>query len=115
MRASRLASDRPAPVVYSCSQEAIPEHTKIRRAAAITGRQGLRTALPTRPCRGIPRYRDDSPRPYNRSMTTTSDHRAASAVLWAGAFLDSLAAQDFAQLGGALAAEALWCSTTGHR
>ena len=42
-------------------------------------------------------------------MTTTRDHRAASVVPRperAGAFLDSLAAQDFAQLGGALAADA---------
>jgi hypothetical protein len=42
-------------------------------------------------------------------MTTTRDHRAASAVPRperAGAFLDSLAAQDFAQLSGALDADA---------
>jgi hypothetical protein len=42
-------------------------------------------------------------------MATTRSHRAASAVprpQRASAFLDSLAAQDFAQLGGALAAEA---------
>lgn len=42
-------------------------------------------------------------------MTTTRDHTAASAVPRpgrAGAFLDSLAAQDFAQLRGALATEA---------
>jgi hypothetical protein len=39
------------------------------------------------------------------SMTTTRDHRAASTVPRsdrADAFLDSLAAQDFARLGGAL-------------
>ena len=39
------------------------------------------------------------------SMTTTRDHKAAGAVPRpdrAGAFVDSLAAQDFAQLGGAL-------------
>ena len=39
------------------------------------------------------------------SMTTTRDHRATSAAPRpdrAGAFLDSLAAQDFARLGGAL-------------
>jgi hypothetical protein len=38
-------------------------------------------------------------------MTTASDHRVASAVRpqeRVGAFLDSLAAQDFARLGGAL-------------
>ena len=42
-------------------------------------------------------------------MTTTRDHRATSAVPrseCASAFLDSLAAQDFAQLGGTLAADA---------
>jgi len=42
-------------------------------------------------------------------MTTTRDHRAARAVPRresAGAFLGGLAAQDFAQLYGALAAEA---------
>jgi hypothetical protein len=42
-------------------------------------------------------------------MTTTRDHRAARAVPrreCAGAFLGGLAAQDFAQLYGALAAEA---------
>jgi hypothetical protein len=60
-------------------------------------------------CRGIPRYRDDSPRAYNGFMTTTRDHSAASAVpqfARAGSFLEGLAAQDFAQLGGALAARA---------
>jgi hypothetical protein len=42
-------------------------------------------------------------------MTTTRDHRAASAIPQFGvasAFLEGLAAQDFAQLGRALAAEA---------
>ena len=42
-------------------------------------------------------------------MTTTGGHRAASAVApseCASAFLDSLSAQDFAQLGGTLAADA---------
>src|SRR5947207_8827497 len=42
-------------------------------------------------------------------MTTTRDHRAASAVPrpeGAGAFLESLAAQDFARLGSVLAAGA---------
>jgi hypothetical protein len=42
-------------------------------------------------------------------MTSTRDHQVASAALPpepVGAFLDGLAAQDFAQLGGALAAEA---------
>ena len=42
-------------------------------------------------------------------MTTTRDHRVASsapAPECAGVFLHCLAAQDFAQLGGALAAEA---------
>jgi hypothetical protein len=41
-------------------------------------------------------------------MTTTRDHRATAVPQpeGAGAFLESLAAQDFAQLGGALAAGA---------
>jgi len=42
-------------------------------------------------------------------MTTTRSHRAANAVPQSGctsAFLDSLAAQDFARLGGTLAADA---------
>jgi hypothetical protein len=42
-------------------------------------------------------------------MTTTRSHEAASAVPRSGcasAFLDSLAAQDFARLGGTLAADA---------
>jgi hypothetical protein len=42
-------------------------------------------------------------------MTTTRDHRAASAVPRSGcvsAFLNSLAAQDFERLGGTLAADA---------
>jgi hypothetical protein len=42
-------------------------------------------------------------------MTTTRDHREACALPGpecAGAFLEGLAAQDFARLGGALAAEA---------
>jgi hypothetical protein len=48
--------------------------------------------------------------PYNRLMaTTTHGHSAAAAVpqfALAGLFLEGLAAQDFARLGGALAGEA---------
>ena len=44
--------------------------------------------------------------PYNGFMTTIHDHSAASVVpqfARAGSFLEGLAAQDFAELGGALA------------
>ena len=47
--------------------------------------------------------------PYNGFMTTIHDHSAASVVpqfARAGSFLEGLAAQDFAQLGGALAPDA---------
>jgi hypothetical protein len=91
MPAPRLASDCPAHVLYPCRHEAISEHS------------------PDAPCRGIPGYRDDSLRPYNGSMGTPRNHGAVgvgprSAV--AGSFVDGLVAQDFAELGGALAADA---------
>jgi hypothetical protein len=57
-------------------------------------------------CRGIPQYRDDSPRAYNGFMTTTRDHTRAAVVprfAVAESFLAGLAAQDFARLGDALA------------
>ena len=61
-------------------------------------------------CRGIPRYRDRSPRQYNGSVTTTAPrHSAATAAprfAHAGSFLAGLAAQDFARLGDALTADA---------
>jgi hypothetical protein len=48
--------------------------------------------------------------PYNGSMTTTAPHHSAATAppqfALAGAFLESLAVQDFAQLRGALAADA---------
>jgi hypothetical protein len=109
MPASRLASDCPAHVFYPCSQEAISEHTTAHRAAAIArpARAGL--PCPFSPCRGIPRYRDDSLRPYNGLMTKRRNNRATSVLpesVPAGSFLEGLAAQDFAGLGDALAAGA---------
>ena len=109
MRASRLASDCPAHVIYPWSHEAIPEHTTAYRAAAITRPARAEAAQPIQPCRGIPRYHDDSLRPYNGSMTTRRNHQVGSVVpesVPAGSFLEGLAAQDFARLGGALAADA---------
>ena len=47
--------------------------------------------------------------PYNGFMTTIHDHSAATVApqfAWARSLLEGLAAQDFAQLGGALAPEA---------
>jgi hypothetical protein len=47
--------------------------------------------------------------PYNGFMTTIHDRSAATVVpqfAWARSMLEGLAAQDFAQLGGALAPEA---------
>jgi hypothetical protein len=47
--------------------------------------------------------------PYNGTMTTTAHGHSAAAVpqfAVAGVFLDGLAAQDFARIGGALAADA---------
>jgi len=86
---------------------------------------GKGCVLPRRgtPCRGIPRYRGDGAGPYNGFMTTTRDHEAARVAPrfgfagpflegaaprfgFAGAFLEGLASQDFARLGGALAAGA---------
>jgi hypothetical protein len=106
MPAPRLASDWPAHVLYPYSHEAIPEHTTAHRAAAIAGPTRAEAAQPIRPCRGIPRYRDESLRPYNGFMTTPRKHEALrvgpeSAV--AGSFVQGLATQDFAELGGALA------------
>ena len=66
MPAPRLASDCPALSPYSRSQQAIPEHTEAYRMAAIAGRAQAGAPCRYRPCRGIPRYRDDSPYPYNR-------------------------------------------------
>ena len=72
---------------------------------------GKGCVLPRRgtPCRGIPRYRGDGAGPYNGFMTTTRDHEAARVAPrfgFAGPFLEGLASQDFARLGGALAAGA---------
>ena len=91
MPTPHLASDCPAHVLYPCSHEAISEHS------------------PDVPCRGIPGYRDDSLRPYNGSMMTPRNHGAVGIVSEpgaAGSFVEGLAAQDFAELGGALAADA---------
>ena len=90
MPAPRLASDCPTHVHYPCSYEALSEHTH-------------------KPCRGIPGYRDDSLRPYNGFMMTVRNHgatgvRPQSGTAWS--FVEGLAAQDFARLGGALAAGA---------
>jgi hypothetical protein len=110
MRALRLASDCPAPhVLYLCSQKAISEHTTAHRVAAIARPARAGASVPDSPCRGIPSYRDDSLCPYNGLMTTARDPRTASVVTRyapADEFLDRLAAQDFAQLGGTLAADA---------
>jgi len=102
--APRFASDPPAPCPYSSSQEAIPEHTNAQRGCA-------ELHIPNHAndsCRGIPQYRDRSPRPYNGSVTTaTPQHSAATAApqfAHAGSFLEGLAAQDFARLGDALTA-----------
>ena len=109
MPARRLASDCPANVLYSCSHEAISEHTTGHHAAAIASPARTGAALPIRPCRGIPRYRDGSLRRYNGFMTTARNRTAPSVVpgvAVASSFIEGLAVQDFDRLGGALAADA---------
>jgi hypothetical protein len=106
MLASRLASDWPAHVLYPYSHEAIPEHTTAHRTAAIARPARAEAAQPIQPCRGIPRYHDESLPPYKGFMTTPRKHEALSVrpePTVAGSFVQGLAAQDFAELGGTLA------------